>query len=146
MQDDVSVLTGNIATGAVEEDDLANAQSTGNNEDASIGNTIASGSLTSTVSVGADEAGTFSLDDTALGSLPSLTSKGIAVTYSIIGDTLTAPAGALTVFTLQVQSNGDYTFTLIDQLDHAGGAGENNLVIALCSAVKLTDVDNDFVN
>ena len=80
------------------------------------------------VSVGADEAGTFSLDS-APGGLPALTSKGGAVLYSVNGDTLTgyveAGGGAgyqagtdRAVFTLQVNSSGHYKFTLLDQIDH----------------------------
>ena len=67
--------------------------------------------------------------------------------------TLTASAGAgNTVFTFSVHAaTGAYTFTLVDQLDHAsldGVAGdntENDLSIALGTAINATDFDGDTV-
>ncbi|MGL6587216.1 VWA domain-containing protein, partial [Aeromonas hydrophila] len=48
--------------------------------------------------------------------LPALTSGGVAITYSIIHgvgvDTLVAVAGSKPIFTLAVEADGDYTFTL----------------------------------
>ena len=54
------------------------------------------------------EPGTFSLG-TTFASLTSqgLTSDGVALSYSVAGDTLTAKAGALTVFTVQVTTGGN---------------------------------------
>ena len=146
VQDDIPVQTEATVSATVEEDDLNNGQSVGNNEDGSVGKTVATGSLTSLVSVGADEPGTFSLNTNFAGlTSQGLTSHGVALSYSVLGDTLTAKAGALTVFTLQVQANGDYTFTLVDQLDHAAGLGENNLPINLASVVTFTDFDGDAI-
>src|SRR5262249_24373442 len=134
--------TGQTVSGAVEEDDLNNAQSVGNNEDGSVGKTVATGSLTPLVTFGADQPGAFSLSTNTSG-LPTLTSGGAPVTYSVVGNTLTASAGGHTVFTLQVQSNGNYTFTLQDQLDHPAGNGENHLILDLTSAIAATDKDGD---
>ncbi|TKW78016.1 MAG: hypothetical protein DI543_12620, partial [Bradyrhizobium icense] len=141
-------------SGTVEEDDLTNANSNnnsvGNNEDNSVGKTVATGSLTSLVKVGADENGTFSLDSTGITALTSqgLTSHGTALSYSISGDTLTAKAGSIVVFTLKLESNGDYTFTLADQLDHSNNAPQNTenlLNINLSSVVRFTDYDSDSI-
>src|SRR5262249_3510054 len=142
VQDDVPVQSQATVSGAVEEDDLNNAQSVGNNEDGSVGKTVATGSIASLVLPGADEPASFSLNTSTSG-LPTLTSGGVAVTYSVVGDTLTAKAGALTVFTLQVHADGTYTFTLQDQLDHPAGNGENHLILNLTSAIQATDKDGD---
>ena len=139
------------ASGTVEEDDLSNAQSAGNNEDGSVGKAVATGSLSSLVSVGADEPGTFGLSNNFAGLTgQGLTSHGTALTYSVLGDTLTAKAGALTVFTLQITNpaTGAYTFTLLDQLDHGLGTNDNDealIAINLSSVLVATDADGDFV-
>ena len=107
---------------------------------------MATGSVAALVTAGADEPATFSLSaDTE--SLPqTLTSKGDAVTYSVSGDTLTASAGGRTVFTLVLAANGDYTFDLNDQLDHANGSGDlATLAIDLSSVLVATDFDGDSV-
>ena len=55
--------------------------------------------------------------------LPALTSGGVAITYSIIHgvgvDILVAVAGSKPIFTLAVEADGDYTFTLQGPIDHA---------------------------
>ncbi|MEC9314768.1 MAG: hypothetical protein VYB22_07760, partial [Pseudomonadota bacterium] len=118
-----------------------------NGNDADVGGSLTddetgasiAGSLHNLVSVGADAPATFSLiEDTATlnALLPGLYSKGESVTYSVafIADTdgdglqesvLTAMAGDRVVFTLTVNSNGDWKFDLDDQLDHEAGDGEN---------------------
>ncbi|MEQ8440306.1 MAG: LamG-like jellyroll fold domain-containing protein [Alphaproteobacteria bacterium] len=58
-----------------------------------------------------------------------LTSQGEAVTYSQSGDVLTATAGGREVFTVELNADGSYTFTLKDSLDHAPADGENLLPI-----------------
>ena len=109
--------------------------------------------------VGADETGTFSLVS-APGGLPSLTSKGAAVLYSVSGDTLTGyveagggggyqAASDRAVFTLQITSGGHYKFTLLDQLDHLPNSPANNdsqaLSLNFASAIKFTDSDGDAI-
>ncbi|MEH2570888.1 T1SS-143 domain-containing protein [Bradyrhizobium sp. AZCC 1577] len=152
IRDDIPIqVSGASVTATVEEDDLTNANSgnnsVGNNEDGSSGKAVANGSLTSLFKVGADENGTFVLDSSGIPALQNqnLTSHNTALSYSISGDTLTAKAGSITVFTLQIQSNGNYTFTLKDQLDHAAGNGENTLSINLSSVVRFVDYDSDGV-
>ncbi|MGY3896452.1 DUF5801 repeats-in-toxin domain-containing protein [Aeromonas enterica] len=61
--------------------------------------------------------------------LPALTSGGVAITYSIIHgvgvDTLVAMAGSKPIFTLAVEADGDYTFTLQGSIDHAQADGND---------------------
>src|SRR5205823_3768350 len=87
-------------------------------------------------------------------SLGTLTSGGVGLTYSVSiaagVETLTAKAGATTVFTLTLnETTGNYTFTLASHLDHAappaGTAVENNLVINFGAVIQATDSDNDTV-
>ena len=105
---------------------------------------LATGSLASQVSFGADEEGTFSmLPDTS--ELPELTSGGIPVTYLVEGNVLTAMAGEVPVFTLTVQSDGHFSFLLQGPLDHAPGGGENLLLLNMSSIVKATDADGDSI-
>ncbi|MBQ4677461.1 retention module-containing protein [Aeromonas hydrophila] len=81
--------------------------------------------------------------------LPALTSGGVAITYSIIHgvgvDTLVAMAGSKPIFTLAVEADGDYTFTLQGPIDHALADG-NDLelkVLNLSSAITAHEgVDN----
>ena len=53
------------------------------------------------------------------------------------------------VFTLQVETNGDFTFTLLDQVDHLPNdvpAGDNQtLTIDFSSAIQFTDFDDDTI-
>ena len=56
--------------------------------------------------------------------LPALLSQGEAVTYVSDGTTLTATAGARTVFTLTVNPDGSWSFDLEDQLDHVLDSGD----------------------
>ena len=104
---------------------------------------------------GGDEA-TFSLVgstdlETALGLL-GLSSLGVAVDeVSVSGDTVTAKAGTREVFSLEVAANGDYTFTLLDQLDHdtlndiTGDDEENTEVLDLGAFVQASDFDGDTI-
>jgi len=107
---------------------------------------VASGSVAGQAQSGADDPLTFSLNP-VLGGLPTLTSAGTPVTYTVSGNTLTAMAGtgdtARTVFTLQLQSNGSYTFTLRAPIDHPAGDGENTRTLDLSSAIVATDRDGD---
>src|SRR6185369_10238842 len=119
----------------------------------------ATGSIAGLFNSGADEGLVYGLSGTTSG-LPALTSGGVAVAYSVSGNTLTAyltggnPANAADqVFTFSITdtSTGAFNFTLIDQLDHAsldGVAGdnlENDLVIQLGSILQATDKDGDTI-
>ena len=81
-----------------------------------------------------------------------LTSKGLAVNYTVSGDTLTASTTAGTVFTFTVNADtGAALFTLVDQLDHqpndaAGGDAETLTIDNLGQFVRATDADGDYVD
>src|SRR5262249_24440490 len=113
--------------------------------------TVATGSVAPLFNSGADQPLTFSLNADTSG-LPSLTSGGVAVTYAVVGNTLTASAGATTVVTFGLNgTSGAWTFTLADQLDHPtlnglpGDDTENDLAIDLSSILRATDFDSDTV-
>ncbi|WP_336769399.1 DUF5801 repeats-in-toxin domain-containing protein [Aeromonas hydrophila] len=81
--------------------------------------------------------------------LPALTSGGVAITYSIIHgvgvDTLVAVAGSKSIFTLAVEADGDYTFTLQGPIDHALADGNDLELKALNLSSAITaheGVDN----
>ena len=122
--------------GRVDEDELP-----GGITDNDLQTTVATGSLTELL-IGNDPA-TFSLQSSPA-FLPPLTSDGVAVTYNVVGNTLTAMAGAVTIFTLVVQANGAYTFTLSGPLDHPLVNGNDNetLTLNLTEAVKATNGGN----
>ncbi|HHQ4603511.1 TPA: retention module-containing protein [Aeromonas hydrophila] len=119
--------------GKVDEDEL-----TGGITDGDAQTTTVSGSLVELL-VGTNS-GLFSLDSTP-NVMPSLTSDGVTVTYGFSGNTLTAMAGAATVFTLVVQSNGSYTFTLLGPLDHPNANGDDNelLTLNLTGVIRASD-------
>ncbi|QSR47297.1 retention module-containing protein [Aeromonas veronii] len=122
--------------GRVDEDELP-----GGITDNDLQITVATGSLTELL-IGNGLA-TFSLQSSPA-FLPTLTSDGVAVTYNVVGNTLTAMAGAATIFTLVVQANGAYTFTLSGPLDHPLANGNDNeiLTLNLTEAVKATNGGN----
>ncbi len=122
--------------GRVDEDELP-----GGITDNDLQTTVATGSLTELL-IGNGPA-TFSLQSSPA-FLPTRTSDGVAVTYNVVGNTLTAMAGAATIFTLVVQANGAYTFTLSGPLDHPLANGNDNeiLTLNLTEAVKATNGGN----
>ncbi|KAB1088260.1 tandem-95 repeat protein [Neorhizobium galegae] len=105
VNDDTPVSTGVIGTGAITE--------------SAVGGSIA-GELSALVSPGADGLGRYSVETTGLSSsLTSLTSGGVALTYSVVGNALVAKAGAATIFTFSVDpATGHYTFAQTGPLDH----------------------------
>ncbi|MDX5373297.1 MAG: type I secretion C-terminal target domain-containing protein [Pseudomonadaceae bacterium] len=116
--------------GKVDEDELPGGITDDDSE-----TTVVSGSLVELL-VGINSAD-FALSGSAVG-LPTLTSDGVSVTYSFSGSTLTAMAGLLPVFTLEVAANGDYIFTLLGPLDHPDDNGDDNetLVLDLTAALE----------
>ncbi|MGH1399433.1 MAG: DUF5801 repeats-in-toxin domain-containing protein, partial [Alphaproteobacteria bacterium] len=89
---------------------------------------------------GATSAGDFSFGGSALGG--NLTSNGQPVSVTLSGNTYTGSAGGQTIFTLEIQSNGQYTFDLIGTLDHADASNPND-IITLDFGVRATDADGD---
>lgn len=133
------------------------------------------GDLHSIVVMGADNPGTFGID-LALGTPPPLASMGAEVLYKMNANGTTMEAyvedsyeqtpatdvrledveGERIVFTLDVQADGTYTFTIYDQLDHVVGDGENTELqlfgggdpvssIDFSSIVTATDTDLDLI-
>ncbi|HEX9790264.1 MAG TPA: hypothetical protein VGA60_06350, partial [Kiloniellales bacterium] len=136
---------------AVDEDDLPSG-----NSDVATGDDLADPSPTIIMGTlnfdfGADSAGG-SVDFAALdglavvdtGSNP-VTSGSVALVYDWNAgtNTLTALAGATPVFTVVVTdpSTGDFTFTLLEPVDHPTADTEDNIAIAL--AFTVTDGDGD---
>jgi len=153
---EASVQEDGMAGAATGDNQVGNKEPGDTNSDDEASSTL-SGSLSSMVKVGADGPGTFTVSiDTA--NLPTLYSHGVAVTYSVVGNTLTASTAAGTVFTLTVNANGTWSFDLQDQLDHVAGDGENHALrtsadgstsvsaIDFSSAIVVTDADGDALN
>ena len=72
-----------------------------------------------------------------------LTSGGVDVKVELVGNTYVGKAGTETIFTLEVESDGEYTFTLLGTLDHADGNNPDD-IISLEFGVKALDSDDDF--
>ena len=149
VDDDMPTL-GTAGTLAVDEDDLLAppASFAGNSDVTGAGDDLADPSPTSVsallgVNFGADGAGGV----TAISYTgPALSSGTVPLAYAFddATDTLTATAGAKTVFTLVVDEvAGTWTFTLLDHLDHPLVSTEDNLVLSFNATV--TDADGDAV-
>jgi T1SS-143 domain-containing protein len=143
VDDDTPTATGTAVTGIVDEDGLANGIAGGVGDVAGVA-TTASGSVTGIFQSGADTPLTYALSSDTSG-LPALSSGGVALVYSVLGNTLTATAGATDVFTFSLTAAGAYTFTLLKPLDHAAGNNENDITINLGSLLQATDKDGDTV-
>ncbi|WED44575.1 DUF5801 repeats-in-toxin domain-containing protein [Legionella cardiaca] len=143
VNDDTPVASSNTVSATVDEDGLAGGISGGTGDVA--GNAItAAGSVTSLFQAGADAPLTYSLNGNT-SALAGLSSGGVALTYAVSGNTLTAKAGAVTVFTFTLDGSGNYSFNLLKALDHAPGNNENNLTLNLGSVITATDGDGDTV-
>ncbi len=142
--------------GLVHEDALSNGNSEGGGQTLTLSG--GPGALDALVNFGADGRGSFSLNGSAeaLDSLIALglTSDGVALTYSVSADgtTLVATAGGNPVFTLVVNPDGSYLFTLQGPLDHpeADGVdsetlGDNSLALDFSGILQATDFDGDAV-
>ncbi|PAR34980.1 type I secretion protein, partial [Vibrio metoecus] len=96
---------------------------------------------------GSDRVSSFTLDG-CVNPVQGLTSNGVAVTLSAPVDdgngnlTYTAMAGSVTVFTLTLNSDGTYSFTLAAPVDHA----LNSDSLTLNFKVIATDFDGDTAN
>ena len=123
--------------------DFTDPNTDGDNDETTVTGTIAG---LPQFQSGADEPLSFSLvTDTSALEAQNLTSGGVALTYSLVGNVLTATAGpgGATVFTFTLNPGGAWVFDLEDQLDHAPGAAENDLTIFLGSQIQATDFDGD---
>ncbi|WP_444965452.1 T1SS-143 repeat domain-containing protein, partial [Pseudomonas chlororaphis] len=143
VDDDTPTATGTAEAGTVDEDGLANGIAGGVGDVAGEA-TVANGSVTGIFQSGADVPLTYSLSSDTSG-LPALSSGGVALVYSVLGDTLTAKAGAVDVFTFSLSAAGAYSFTLLQPLDHPAGNDENDITINLGTILQATDKDGDTV-
>ena len=117
VDDDTPTASQAQQTGTVDEDGVPGGIAGGTGDVAGEA-TVATGSVAPLFNFGADQPLTFSLSTDTSG-LPALTSGGVAVTYAVVGNLLTASAGGNTVFTFALNgTTGAWTFTLVDQLDH----------------------------
>ncbi|RAP38032.1 hypothetical protein B1207_03320 [Legionella quinlivanii] len=133
IQDDVPIVTASAENANVYESNL------------SLGPVAVLGSLDALVAFGGDEQGFFLFRPQAeLTNLPAVTVNGEAVTYEVNGNTLSALVNGSPVFTLELEANGDYTFTLITAIDHA--ANEEWLALDFSTAIRAVDRDGDPVN
>ncbi|WP_447747374.1 retention module-containing protein [Pseudomonas nicosulfuronedens] len=142
--DGPALIAGGSLTGQVMEDALPNG-----NPDGASDTTVAKGSLGALVNFGADGPGAFSLtgDYSSLIS-QHLRSGGVELGYSVVGNLLTATAGAKTIFTLSVDATGNYEFKLVGPLDHPlhNGSDTEQLALNLGGLIKATDGDGDPVS
>ncbi|TND55591.1 hemolysin-type calcium-binding protein, partial [Aeromonas veronii] len=150
VEDDMPVLAGGEeaqvrVAGQVHEDALGSGNSEGTGQ--SVSASGAAGTLNSLVNFGADGAGSFGLDiDVSSLVGQGLTSGGVALSYSVVGNVLTASAGSVSVFTLIVGADGSYSFTLIGPLDHPtadGDDGEQLAGVGIDFSGVLTATDGD---
>ena len=160
VDDDTPIATLNPLTGTVDEDGVLEGAANAGPGDGIAGGTgdvageivLATGNVSTLFASGADEPLSYSLTTNGLSAL-GLKSGGVTVTYATAYDAgsntwlLTASAGAgNSVFTFSVQAaTGAYAFMLLDQLDHAAGLNENDLNIALGTAINATDYDGDSI-
>ncbi|WP_278043616.1 enhanced entry virulence factor RtxA [Legionella pneumophila] len=143
IQDDVPLVSATQMTSLVDEDGLAGGIAGGVGDVAGQA-VAASGNVAALFQSGADAPLSYSLNPNTSG-LPALSSGGVALTYAVSGNTLTASAGSTPVFTFTLNANGNYTFTLLAKLDHPAGADENDILINLGSVIRATDSDGDTV-
>ncbi|ANB54973.1 hypothetical protein WM43_21115 [Aeromonas veronii] len=152
VEDDVPVLAGGEderpqVGGQVQEDALTSGNSEGTGQSASASG--AAGTLNNLVNFGADGAGSFGLgSDVSSLTAQGLTSGGVALSYSVVGNVLTASAGSVSVFTLTVGADGSYSFTLSGPLDHPVADGDDSEQLAgvgidFSGVLTATDGDGD---
>ncbi|WP_440872418.1 retention module-containing protein [Vibrio diabolicus] len=131
--DDQPSIT-NVDAISVDEDDLATIGSD-QNESVSINGHF--------VTMGSDHVVSYQLDASS-NPVDGLTSHGVVVTMTESENadgsfTYTATAGSEAVFTLTVNSDGSYNFTLEGPIDHATGSDE----LTLNFPIIATDFDGD---
>ena len=77
----------------------------------------------------------------------ALTSNGVPVdvAFDPATGTYTGTAGTETIFTMQIDNDGSYTFELLGTLDHADSTNPND-IINLDFPIQVTDGDGDTAN
>ncbi|MFI8481218.1 retention module-containing protein [Pseudomonas sp. NPDC078700] len=133
----------------VDEDETAQGNTDGDSTTNST--SAAPGTLNTLVNFGADGVGSFGLSHSgaAISALESqgLTSGGAALSYSVVGNTLTAVANGQTIFTFTVGADGSYNFTLTGPVDHPVQDGNDDELLSfpldLSAILTATDGDGD---
>ena len=150
VNDDGPVLAQGESAGIsviVDEDELPDGITDGDTTDTTVSG--AAGTLSALVNFGADGPGSFGLSgNTASLTDQGLTSGGVALSYNVVGNVLTANAGAAPIFTLTVGADGSYSFALQGPLDHPqpGSTDDDQLLnqpIDFSGVLTATDGDND---
>ncbi|MGX8014125.1 beta strand repeat-containing protein [Mesorhizobium sp. ORM8.1] len=142
IDDQPTFIANSSSSGNVDEDAL----SANKLPDATGTSTGSTGSVSSLFAAGADVPLSFALS-TDTSKLPALKSGGTSITYLVQSsgdvDTLTASAGATTVFTLALtEATGDWTFTLSAPVDQAPGANDSSQTkLDFSSLILATDAD-----
>ncbi len=112
------------------------------------GPVTATGSLNTGAGVDGNLQVTFAADQSGLEGL-NLTSQGVALDYVWGGQTLTATAGGVTVFTLTLNNNGSYRIVWNQSLDHPESKGQTLLniqeTLSLPFNLEYRDSDGDLV-
>ncbi|MFQ2149040.1 retention module-containing protein [Aeromonas jandaei] len=112
------------------------------------GPVTATGSLNTGAGVDGNLQVTFAADQRGLEGL-KLTSQGVALDYVWGGQTLTATAGGVTVFTLTLSDDGSYRIVWNQSLDHPESKGQTLLntqeTLSLPFNLEYRDSDGDLV-
>nr|WP_279009973.1 retention module-containing protein [Aeromonas jandaei] len=112
------------------------------------GPVTATGSLNTGAGIDGSLQVTFAADQSGLEGL-KLTSQGVALDYVWGGQTLTATAGGVTVFTLTLNNNGSYRIVWNQSLDHPESKGQTLLntqeTLSLPFNLEYRDSDGDLV-
>ncbi|SDG47000.1 Ig-like domain-containing protein [Roseospirillum parvum] len=142
----VSVQWQAVGGGFVDEDDLPDGTSP---DSAAL---AVSGDLVDTVDFGADgpasAGGGYSFNPDVAGT--SITVDGTTIHIEqdsgVIFGCLTDGDLSSAVFSVSLDGSGGYTFTLLDNLPHTTGSGENVAAISIPDLIRYTDSDGDFVD
>jgi len=151
VDDDSPISTGLVQNASVYESELSSGTDypdlDDKNHDGGDDDQNYTGNLSTLVSFGGDQPGTYIVEKTNLApELLALTSGGVALDYSIgVDNTLVAKAGTVTIFEFQVDPvTGQYSFRLTGPLDHLGG-NDAAISLDLSTAVTARDADGDTV-
>jgi T1SS-143 domain-containing protein len=134
----------NVADDAPSIDD-----STGSVDESNLGPIVVGGDLNPDFGADGEGAVNGSDDFTASGSMAggALTSGGhaVVVTFDSNTNTYTGTANGQPIFTLSINADGTYEFTLLGALDHADPNDPNDIITLHFGAV-ITDCDGDTAN
>jgi T1SS-143 domain-containing protein len=154
FRDDGPTLAGSpqapVQISGLVHEDLLTSPHAGNSEG---GQTLVvtglAGALNALVNFGEDGPGSFGLSaDVSSLEAQSLSSGGDPLSYAVVGNTLTASVAGYDVFTLVVNADGSYLFTLLGPIDHPQMDGDDSETLAgmgidFSGVLTATDGDGD---